>query len=71
MRDAKLTKRQRQITSLLGLGLGNRGIAARLGISINTVKAHLKKISVLLRVHSRAGIVRQRRERVDRPRTKD
>ena len=38
------TQRERQVLSLLAAGLRNKQIAARLGISIGTVKAHLTSI---------------------------
>ena len=37
-----LTRREREILALLADGLGNKQIAARLGISTNTVKTHLE-----------------------------
>lgn len=37
-----LTRRKREIPALLANGFGNKQIAARLGISTNTVKTHLE-----------------------------
>ena len=40
--SAVLSNRERQVLALLADGLGNKQIAARLGISTNTVKTHLE-----------------------------
>lgn len=50
----RLTARERQILGLVGRGLSNQDIAARLCITENTVKAHLRNILDKLHVHSRA-----------------
>ena len=52
-----LTNREREILALLADGLGNKQIAARLGISANTVKTHLEMLFDKLRVSSRAEAV--------------
>jgi len=54
---ASLTQRERQILSLLEDGLGNKQIAARLGISPSTVKTHLELLFEKLDVTSRAEAV--------------
>jgi DNA-binding NarL/FixJ family response regulator len=36
-----LTDRQREIVKLIGLGLSNRDVAARLTISVRTVEGHI------------------------------
>ncbi len=53
-----LTKREQQVVSMLGRELGNAGIARELGISENTVKAHLKSASERWGLHSRAALAR-------------
>jgi DNA-binding NarL/FixJ family response regulator len=53
-----LSGRERQILDLLGEGLTNREIAARLVISEKTVGRHLENIYVKLGVHSRLQAVR-------------
>lgn len=52
-----LTNREREILALLADGLGNKQIAARLGISTNTVKTHLELLFDKLGVSSRAEAV--------------
>jgi len=52
-----LTNREREILMLLADGLGNKQIAARLGISTNTVKTHLELLFEKLGVSSRAEAV--------------
>jgi DNA-binding NarL/FixJ family response regulator len=52
-----LTQREREILSLLADGLGNKQIAARLGISPSTVKTHLEVLFEKLEVTSRAEAV--------------
>lgn len=54
---AVLTNREREILALLADGLGNKQIAARLGISANTVKTHLELLFEKLGVSSRAEAV--------------
>jgi DNA-binding NarL/FixJ family response regulator len=52
-----LTNREQEILTLLADGLGNKQIAARLGISTNTVKTHLELLFEKLGVSSRAEAV--------------
>jgi DNA-binding NarL/FixJ family response regulator len=52
-----LTNREQEILSLLADGLGNKQIAALLGISTNTVKTHLEMLFEKLGVSSRAEAV--------------
>ncbi|HEV7838658.1 MAG TPA: LuxR C-terminal-related transcriptional regulator [Gemmatimonadaceae bacterium] len=54
---AVLTNREREILALLADGLANKQIAARLGISKNTVKTHLELLFDKLDVSSRAEAV--------------
>lgn len=53
-----LSDRQRQVTRLVGKGLGNKGIANRLGISERTVANHLKEAFQKVGVTSRAELAR-------------
>jgi len=52
-----LTQREHQILELLADGLGNKQIAARLGIATNTVKTHIELLFEKLNVSSRAEAV--------------
>jgi DNA-binding NarL/FixJ family response regulator len=52
-----LSNREREILALLAAGLGNKQIAARLGISTNTVKTHLELLFDKLGVSNRAEAV--------------
>jgi DNA-binding NarL/FixJ family response regulator len=52
-----LTNREREVLALLADGLANKQIAARLGISKNTVKTHLELLFDKLGVSSRAEAV--------------
>ena len=54
-----MTPRERQVLDLLGDGLSNRAIAARLGISDHTVKFHLASIYGKLHATTRAEAVRR------------
>ena len=54
---AGLTAREREVLTLLADGLGNKQIAARLGISANTVKTHLELLFEKLGVSTRAQAV--------------
>ena len=52
-----LTNREREILALLADGLANKQIAARLGISTNTVKTHLELLFEKLGASTRAEAV--------------
>ena len=57
-----LSDRERELLELVAAGLYNRQIAKRLHISINTVKAHLKKINTKLDVGNRTAAVTKAQE---------
>ena len=52
-RSTKLSKREREVLDQLQLGLTNRQIAERLGISANTVNKHVQQVLRKLRVGNR------------------
>lgn len=54
-----LNTRAGQVMEAAALGLSNREIAARLGVSENTVRTHLKQIYRRLGIHSRAQLARR------------
>lgn len=54
-----LTTREREVLELLSLGLPNKAIASRLGISDHTVKFHVSSIFSKLGVSSRTEAVRR------------
>jgi DNA-binding CsgD family transcriptional regulator len=51
-----LTPRQQQVAALICLDYTNRQIAARLGISAQTVKAHVRTILYQFRLHSKGEL---------------
>jgi DNA-binding NarL/FixJ family response regulator len=51
--QAPLTKREAQILELLAQGLANKEIADRLGVSVETVHVHLRRVYDKLHVRSR------------------
>ncbi|MFJ5032401.1 response regulator [Streptomyces sp. NPDC088560] len=62
-RTANLTAREREILGLIGEGLRNPEIAARLVISEATVKTHINNLFAKADLHSRADAVRSARRR--------
>jgi DNA-binding NarL/FixJ family response regulator len=54
-----LTAREREVLGLMSGGLGNKQIAARLGISEHTVKFHTSSILAKLSAGSRTEAVSQ------------
>jgi len=54
---ADLTRREVEIAMLVGEGLRNREIAARLGVSEGTVKIHLNRVFTKLDIESRAQLL--------------
>jgi len=54
---AGLTKRERDIVQLLAEGLCNKAIAARLAISVHTVKSHVHSVLEKLALTSRLEVV--------------
>ncbi|MGV9709814.1 response regulator [Gordonia sp. NPDC003424] len=54
---AALTRRETEVLSLVGEGLSNHGVAARLHLTEGTVKSHLARIYAKLNVDSRTAAV--------------
>ena len=52
----RMTKREREIVTLIAEGLSNKAIAHRLGIATYTVKSHVHNILDKLALHSRLQI---------------
>jgi DNA-binding CsgD family transcriptional regulator len=52
-----LTPRERETAQFLGAGLRNKEIAARMGVSVNTVKAFIRSAMLKVGVSTRAGII--------------
>ena len=52
----KLTQRERQVVELIGDGLSNKEIAARLHIAIHTVKSHVHNVLEKLALHTRLEV---------------
>jgi len=56
--DDDLTPREREVLNLIGLGLANKTIAVRLGISEHTAKFHVASVLAKLGAATRAEAVR-------------
>lgn len=54
-RSRLLTPREMQVLDLLGRGMRNKEVAAELGISQDTARAHIKSILAKLNVHDRTA----------------
>jgi DNA-binding NarL/FixJ family response regulator len=52
----RLTSRERQVIDLLGEGLSNKEISARLHIAVHTVKSHVHNVLEKLALHSRLEV---------------
>jgi DNA-binding NarL/FixJ family response regulator len=57
LEGVRLTERERQVIDLLGEGLSNKAIAARLHIAIHTVKSHVHNVLEKLALHTRLEVV--------------
>jgi DNA-binding CsgD family transcriptional regulator len=55
--EHRLTPREQEAVTLLANGLTNKEISARMGVSVNTVKAFLRSVMLKFDVTTRAGIV--------------
>ncbi len=52
-----LTPREQETATLLAKGLTNKKIAARMGVSVNTVKAFIRFVMLKVGVSTRTGII--------------
>lgn len=57
MPTERLTSRERQVMDCVASGLTDRGVAAQLGLSHNTIKFHLKNVYAKFGVTQRAKAV--------------
>jgi DNA-binding NarL/FixJ family response regulator len=64
---AELSRRETEILELLTQGLANKEIADRLGLSVETVRVHLKRIYDKLHVHSRTEAAMKYRDASEGP----
>jgi DNA-binding NarL/FixJ family response regulator len=65
--EIKLSKRETEILELLTKGLANKEIADRLGLSVETVRVHLKRIYEKLHVRSRTEAAMKFRDSTEGP----
>ena len=56
LESVRLTAREHQVIDLLGEGLANKEIAARLHIAVHTVKSHVHNVLEKLALHSRLEV---------------
>jgi DNA-binding NarL/FixJ family response regulator len=56
LEGVRLTERERQVIDLLGEGLSNKEIAARLRIAIHTVKSHVHNVLEKLALRTRLDV---------------
>jgi DNA-binding NarL/FixJ family response regulator len=56
MESVRMTSRERQVIDLIGEGLSNKEIAARLNIATHTVKSHVRNVMEKLALHTRLQI---------------
>jgi DNA-binding NarL/FixJ family response regulator len=56
LESVRLTNREREVIALLGEGLSNKEIAARLNVAIHTVKSHVHNVLEKLALNSRLEV---------------
>lgn len=66
LRHRALTKRELEVMRLVAQGKKTKGIANTLGLSERTVRTHLERLFLRLRVHSRAQAVARYLEQLER-----
>jgi DNA-binding NarL/FixJ family response regulator len=55
--DSELSTREQEVLALLAEGYSYSGLAGQLGITVNTVRNHIRAIYEKLHVHSRSEAV--------------
>lgn len=55
----ELSKREREVMKLIGVGLNYREVAEKLFISSNTVKTHLQHIYSKLKVNNKIAAIKK------------
>ena len=53
----RLSQRETEVLGLIARGLGNKEIADRLSLSVETIRSYLKNIYEKMHVHSRAEAI--------------
>ena len=56
LQEVRMTKREHEVIELIGVGLSNKEIAARLNIATHTVKSHVRNVMEKLALHTRLQI---------------
>jgi two-component system NarL family response regulator len=56
LEGVRLTERERQVVELLGEGLSNKEMAARLHVAVHTVKSHVHNVLEKLALHTRLEV---------------
>ena len=56
LEDVRMTRREREVITLIGEGLSNKEIAQRLNIATHTVKSHVRNVMEKLALHTRLQI---------------
>lgn len=59
-KSVRMTNREREVVELIAEGLGNKQIAERLHLAVDTVKSHVHNILEKLALHTRLEIARYR-----------
>lgn len=62
----RLTQREKQVVDLIGEGLSNKEIAARLHVAVHTVKSHVHNVLEKLALHSRLEVAAFTRNEAER-----
>jgi DNA-binding NarL/FixJ family response regulator len=57
-KTASLTEREQEVLTLLAEGFSNKGIAAKLGISVRTSETHRENLSHKLNILTVAGLTK-------------